>query len=198
MIKIDNPTWYYLQEANNGLFELLQFLNSDDVSTDELEKLSINEEQKENMNEYYNYVRHSLQKLRKSILEEIKEKTECIGNNTKVTRIKHYNDSDESYCTINFTKSKSAISMYIGLYCAKDVYMKKKPIENPVLSIAFYNDNCKKTLELKENIENKLDFYNAHKDIFITSLDIEIKNQKDFEKECENIVKFAVDIINKL
>lgn len=76
--------------------------------------------------------------------------------------------------------------------------MKKKPIENPVLSIAFYNDNCKKTLELKENIENKLDFYNAHKDIFITSLDIEIKNQKDFEKECENIVKFAVDIINKL
>ena len=53
MIKIDNPTWYYLQEANNGLFELLQFLNSDDVSTDELEKLSINEEQKDFCKRYY-------------------------------------------------------------------------------------------------------------------------------------------------
>lgn len=203
MIKIDDPAWYYLKEANNGLYDLLEFLSSS-ISDDELEKLDINEEQKNNINEYYKYVSHSLTNLRKAVLNEIKNNIESKSNKIKVEKIK--NDTyDESLCTITFNfNNQGVIEIYTGLYCAKDININGKPVEYPILSVAFYNGDDKKKIfnqkigKLKESTENKLDFYNKHKEIYITSLDIEIKNQEDFEKACENVIKFADDKIQQI
>lgn len=203
MIKIDDPAWYYLKEANNGLYDLLEFLSSS-ISDDELEKLDINEEQKNNINEYYKYVSHSLTNLRKAVLNEIKKNIESKSNKIKVEKIK--NDTyDESLCTITFNfNNQGVIEIYTGLYCAKDININGKPVEYPILSVAFYNGDDKKKIfnqkigKLKESTENKLDFYNKHKEIYITSLDIEIKNQEDFEKACENVIKFADDKIQQI
>ena len=188
MIKIDDPTWYYLNEANNGLYELLEFLNSS-ISAGELEQLAIKEEQKNNMNEYYKYISNSLTNLRKAVLNEIKKNITSQSNKIYVSKISP-NNYDESHCTVNFNK-KGIIEIYAGLYCAKEINRNEELVEYPILSIAFYNDNDKKNIfnniieELKERTEHKLDFYNEHKEIYITSLDIEIKNQEDFEKACE-------------
>ena len=137
MIKIDDPAWYYLTEANNGLYDLLEFLSSS-ISDDELEKLDINEEQKNNINEYYKYVSHSLTNLRKAVLNEIKNNIESKSNKIKVEKIK--NDTyDESLCTITFNfNNQGVIEIYTGLYCAKDININGKPVECPILSVAFY------------------------------------------------------------
>ena len=204
MIKIDDPAWYYLTEANNGLYDLLEFLSSSSISDDELEKLDINEEQKNNINEYYKYVSHSLTNLRKAVLNEIKNNIESKSNKIKVEKIK--NDTyDESLCTITFNfNNQGVIEIYTGLYCAKDININGKPVECPILSVAFYNGDDKKKIfnqkigKLKESTENKLDFYKKHKEIYITSLDIEIKNQEDFEKACKSVIKFADDKIQQI
>ena len=79
-----------------------------------------------------------------------------------------------------------------------------KPVECPILSVAFYNGDDKKKIfnqkigKLKESTENKLDFYKKYKEKYITSLDIEIENQEDFEKACKNVIKFADDKIQQI
>ena len=204
MIKIDDPAWYYLKEANNGLYDLLEFLSSSSISDDELEKLDINEEQKNNINEYYKYVSHSLTNLRKAVLNEIKNNIESKSNKIKVEKIK--NDTyDESLCTITFNfNNQGVIEIYTGLYCAKDININGKPVECPILSVAFYNGDDKKKIfnqkigKLKESTENKLDFYKKYKEKYITSLDIEIENQEDFEKACKSVIKFADDKIQQI
>ena len=204
MIKIDDPAWYYLKEANNGLYDLLEFLSSSSISDDELEKLDINEEQKNNINEYYKYVSHSLTNLRKAVLNEIKNNIESKSNKIKVEKIK--NDTyDESLCTITFNfNNQGVIEIYTGLYCAKDININGKPVECPILSVAFYNGDDKKKIfnqkigKLKESTENKLDLYKKYKEKYITSLDIEIENQEDFEKACKSVIKFADDKIQQI
>lgn len=206
MIKIDNPAWYYLKEANNGLYDLLEFLSSSSISDNELENLGINEEQKNNINEYYKYISHSLTNLRQAVLNEIKNNIESKSGKIKVEKIKNDTDDEsESLCTITFNfNNQGVIEIYTGLYCAKDININGKPVECPTLSVAFYNGDDKKKIfnkkieELKESTENKLDFYNKHKEIYITSLDIEIKNQEDFEKACERVIKFADDKIQQI
>ena len=128
---------------------------------------------------------------------------ENIVSNEKIKNDTY--DESESLCTITFNfNNQGVIEIYTGLYCAKDININGKSVECPTLSVAFYNGDDKKKIfnqkigKLKERTENKLDFYNEHKEIYNTSLDIEIKNQEDFEKACKSVIKFADDKIQQI
>lgn len=215
---IDEATWYYLEEGNKGLFEFLEFMNDNkNIDEEKLKEIGISIEEKNNINQYYNYVYKNLKNIRNMLLKKCSlDDDEC---KIDMGDIEH--EYDESYQKITFFTNnikgrrgkKGAISMYIGIYCAEEieVAINNEKIKHPVVSIGFYDDEengisneaFNEIKENDENAENTLDFYKNY-NTFMTSYSIAIKEIKDVNQAFKDIIdyakkqlKYMYDVVNK-